>query len=446
MSSGTTIFSGNSRYANDLQQVIDRSIAIASLPLRQLQSDRASMASEGTAIQILADKFSAYRDAMEALDSATTGAPAVRLGNPTVASVVAATDAMPAMLSIEVVSVGSHSIAMSGDGLPKVTDPSTQSLQSSNVYSLVVNGAPFEIVPPVGSLNSLAKAINESGAPVEASIINVGSPGSADYRLVIRSSVLGGVTVDLQGSTGSLTQQTTVGAEAQYRVNDYPPTPIMSNSRTVTIAPGVTAELLTIGKTEVDLEPDMTKLQDSITAMVVAFNAVTDELDTHRGQGTGALNGDSLPAELARSLRGITDYASTNPSISNLADLGLTLDRTGRLQFNSVKFAEVFTADADSIRSFLGASNTDGFLKRALDAITSVDSVSSGSLTQALEQNRAAVRKQDLAIADRQERIDLMDANLRARISAADATIALLEQQLALLSGMFEATNSNAND
>ena len=446
MSSGNTIFSGNSRYANDLQQVIDRSIAIASLPLRQLQSARASMASEGTAIQSLADKFSAYRGAMEALNSATVGAPAVSLGNPTVASVAASADAMPAQLSIEVVSVGSYSSALSADGLPKVTDPSTQSLQAGNVYSLVVNGTPFEIVPPVGSLNSLAKAINESGAPVEASIINVGSPGSADYRLVVRSSILGTVDVDLQGTAGSLTQQTTVGTEAQYRLNDYPPTPIVSNSRTVTIAPGVTAELLTVGKTEVNLVPDMAKLQDSITAMVTAFNAVTDELDTHRGQGTGALSGDSLPAELGRLLRGITDYVSTNPSISNLADLGLTLDRTGYLQFDSVKFAEAFKTDANSVRSFLGASSSDGFLKRAADMLSSVDSLSNGLLTQALEQNRTALSKQDLDISDQQERIDLLSTNLRARISAADATIALLEQQLALLTGMFEATKNNANN
>jgi flagellar hook-associated protein 2 len=446
MSSSSAIFSGNSRYASDFQSIIDRSVAIASLPLTQLQQQRSNTASEQSAISSLSSKFSALRTALDNIDSGTSAAPTATLSDSLVARVTASSGAQPTQMNLEVINLGSYSTSLSNDGLTKITDPSTQSITADTVVTLTVNGVPMEILPPVGSLNALAQAINEKNAGVQASIVNIGGPSSPDYRLALRSTDLGAVTIDLADSTGSIATQYSTGTMAQYRVNGFPSTPIDSTSRKVTIAPGVTAELVTLGTTDITLSPDGTKLQDYISAFVTAFNAAATEIDTHRGQGTGALSGQSLPSELGNALRQLMKYDSTGAVISNPADLGLSLDRSGMLQFNTSTFAAAFADHGDAVRSFLGGETTGGFLQSMKSTLDTVDGLTGGVLTDATSQVAKTLAKEDDQISEMQNRIDVMSTNLKERMAAADAAIALLEQQVTLITGIFSANNDSKNN
>lgn len=442
----STIFSGNSRYASDFQSIIDRSVAIASLPMTALQQQRSNTASEQSAISSLATKFSALRTAMDKLDAGTTSAPTVSLSDSTVARVTASSGALSADMNIEVIDLGSYSTAMSRDGLTTVTDPTATSLTSDSVVTLTVNGIPMEIHPPVGSLNALAQAINEKGAGVQASVVNIGSPSSPDYRLALRSSDLGAVTIDLSDSTGSLATQYSTGTTAQYKVNGFPSTAIESTSRKVTVAPGVTAELMAVGSTDVSLTQEATTMEDTISAFVTAFNATATEIDMHRGQGTGALAGQSLPTELGAALRQVMKYDSGGAVIGNPADIGLTLDKNGQLQFNKTTFEAAFEANAEALRSFLGGESSGGFLKSMKATLDTVDGLSGGVLTDATTLIAKTLSKEDGQIADMKTRIDVMTTNLQERMSAADAAIAMLEQQVTLITGIFDATNNNSKN
>ncbi len=445
MSSSSAIFSGNSRYASDFQSVIERSVAIASLPLTALQQERSNTANEQSAISSLASKFSALRTALDNIDSGTTAAPTATLSNSLVARVTASSGSLPAQMNLEVINLGSYSTSLSKDGITKVTDPSTQSITSDSAVTLTVNGVPMEILPPVGSLNALAQAINEKNAGVQASVVNIGAPGSPDYRLAMRSTDLGAVTIDLADSTGSIATQYATGTTAQYRVNGFPATAVESASRKVTIAPGVTAELVTLGSTDISLEPDGTKLQDYISAFVTAFNATASEIDTHRGKGTGALAGQSLPSELGNTLRDLMKYDSSGAIISNPADLGLSLDRNGMLQFNSATFATAFADHGDAVQAFLGGETTGGFLQSMKNALDTVDGLTGGVLTDASSAIAKTLLKEDDQIAEMQNRIEVMETNLKERMAASDAAIALLEQQVTLITGLFSA-NDNSNN
>lgn len=443
MSSSSTIFSGNSRYASDFQSIIERSVAIASLPLTALQSQRTTTASQQTAITSLVSKFSALRTALDNLDSGTTAAPTATLSNSSVARVTASSGSLPAQMSLEVVSLGSYSSSLSADGLTTVTDPSNTSITGDSFVTITVNGQAFEIVPPVGSLNALAQAINDKGVGVQASVVNIGSSDSPDYRLALRSSSLGDVTIELSDSTGSLATQYATGTKAQYRVNGFPSTAVESNSRTVTIAPGVSAELVTLGATDITLAPDATKLEDYISAFVTAFNATATEIDTHRGQGTGALAGQSLPVELGSTLRQLMQYDSSGATISNPADLGLSLDKSGNLKFDTSTFEAAFQDHPDAVRSFLGGESSGGFLQSMKSTLDTVDGLTGGYLSDASTQITKTLSRQDNLIAEQETRIEVMSNNLRERMSAADAAIALLEQQVTLITGLFTTSTSN---
>jgi flagellar hook-associated protein 2 len=444
--STSAIFSGNSRFANDLQQVIDRTVAIASLPLRQLQQQRATTASQQTAITSLSSKFSALRNSILAVDSGMRAAPIVTLDVPQVARVTASDGVLATEISLEVLYRGTSSTAISADNLTKVTNPSTESITSDTTVTLMVNGVPLTISPPVGSLNALAQAINDANGGVRASVVNIGPPESPDYRLTLRSDTLGDVSIGLSGGSGSLSTQLAHGTLAQYRVDGFPSSPIASSSRNVTLAPGLSAELQAAGTTTITLAPDISGMAESISTLVAAFNAAVDEIDTHRGTGTGALQGNSLPSDLATVVKQLTQYQSGGTSIGNLADVGLEVDKTGHLQFNTATFTTAMEQHGDEVRAFLGSSFDGGFLKAASDTLGRVDSLSGGILTDASSNIARALSVEDSHIADQQERIALMEENLRKRMAAADALIALLEQRSTMVTGLFKAAQSNDNN
>lgn len=445
MADGTSIFAGSSRFSSDLQAVIDRAVAIASLPLRQMQNSRTDLLGKQTAIGSLTSKFSSLRSALTSLDVGGTSAPTATLSDSKVATVHTASGALTANLSLQVITPGSSSTMISGDSAPKVTNPSTQSITTNETVSILINGVPLEVTPPVGSLNALAQAINQASGGVEASVINIGPTGSPDYRLALRSTTLGNVTLGMVDDIQNLTGATTTGTTAQYRVNGVPSSPIESTSRTVTLSPGVTADLLTAGTTDIAIENDGTAFKDALTSFATAYNALVDELDTHRGEGIGALVGDSLPISLASSMRQVLQYTAGGTGINNINGLGLNTDKSGHLIFDTTSFDAAYAENAQAVRSFLGSETGSGFLKAADGVLDQVDGLTSGMLVQAKSQVATSITTTDRSITDQQARITLMESNLRQRLVAADATIALLEQQVSLIKGMFNYDSNNDN-
>src|SRR5204863_5327533 len=135
----------------------------------------------------------------------------------------------------------SFASAISADGLPTVTDPTTQNISSASSFTLTVDGVTRTITPATNTLTALASAINaDTLAGVQATIVNIGPPSAPDYRLSLQSSTLGNVSIQLNDGTSDLLTPLTTGTLAQYQVNGSPVPPIQSNSRSVTIAPGVT--------------------------------------------------------------------------------------------------------------------------------------------------------------------------------------------------------------
>src|SRR6185312_3941572 len=78
---------------------------------------------------------------------------------------------------------------------------------------------------------------------VQGAVVTVGPNGAPDYRLSLTAAKLGAVTIDLSDSSGSLIAESHAGAAATYEVEGSA-TPLSSDSRTITLAPGLTVDLL----------------------------------------------------------------------------------------------------------------------------------------------------------------------------------------------------------
>jgi flagellar hook-associated protein 2 len=433
-------FVGGSSFAFDFQQVIDRAVGIASLPLTQLRAQRSALTTQSTALETIGTSFADLQSAINSVNSAATSeSHLAAVGDETIARVSLSGSVLAADYSLQVTDLGARTLTLSLDGLPPVTDPFTESVSAAASFTLTVDTVDYAVTPASGSLFDLASAINASGAGVQATVVNIGGSAGADYRLSIQSEKYAGVTIQLNDGSQDLLDTLATGSEVVYNVNGVPVAGISTDSRTVTLSPGVSVDLLKTGATTISVSKTTSSVADALAAFVTAYNANANAIDLHRGTSGGVLSGQVILSSLSRSMSDVIGYTAASGNIRSLADLGIRLDDQGRLSLNR---ADLEAKSVDDVLAFLGNA-TSGFLKAASDNMNLVQDSNDGLL--ALEQASLArqLERQNRLIASNEDRIETMRQNLTARMAAADSVIAVLEQQAAGIQTLFEAFRAN---
>lgn len=441
MSSTPITFNGSSTYASSFQQVIQRAVGIASLPMQILQGDVTELTGKQQATSSLGSSFQLVQTALNALSAASSGTPVAQVSGSGVGA-TASTGALPGTYSIQVDDIGSSTVALSKDGLTTVTDPSKDNLSSAISFTLTVNGTDHTITPSGTSLSSLVTAINAASDGVQATIINVGSNTTPDYQLSITSTNLGADDIQLNDGTNDLLDTLSTGTDALYKVNGSL-TQIHSTSSAITLSPGLTVNLQaqTTSPATITVSTSFAALQNAISNLVNTFNSAVTTVQKNEGQNGGALSGDSLVYTLVNALNGLAETTGGSGSITSLADLGVTLQSNGQLAFDSSVFSSANTTD---IQQFLGSTTTDSsFLKQANDALDSVTDVTNGLIANAYNAFQTQITSKNTLIQNDQARIDQLQTNLQAQLSKADAAIATLESQKTYFEELFTATYGN---
>jgi len=447
---GTTpvTFNGSSSYAADLQQTITHAVDIASIPLNQLNRNVTALQAQATEIGYLQNGFNLLQNAIKSLTAGVNGGGlSASVADDTIASanLVSSSTINAGTYSLNVINAGSPSVSVSNTGLPTVTDPTSTSISTASSYTLTVNGSTLTITPVANSLNALAQAINTSGAGVSATVINLGSPSAPSYTLSLQSTALGNIPIQLNDGTQDLLNTLSTGTQAQYQVNGQPATAISSSSSTVTLAPGLTVNLLHTGQTTITVANDPSAASTAISSFITAYNATVDELATNRGTAAGPLSGQGIVFSLGQTLRGLVGFTGGAGSVTTLADLGVTFDGKGHLAFDQEQFASVAAANPGDLASFLGNGKDSGFLAAASSIIDGVTNPSNGifQAQQATIQHR--IDADNLEISDTQDRINTMQTQLTAQMSAADALLSKLQSQVSFMTQLFQAQNAIAN-
>jgi flagellar hook-associated protein 2 len=441
MSTTPAVFTGASAYSNDFQAVIARAVAIRSLGLNSLSTGKARILAESTAVSSLDAAFGNLQNAVTAIGT-STGVSALSAAVSTTGFVqpALAAGALPGSYSLEVTNLGAATNTLSKDAQILVTDPAVQNISPGTSFTLTVNGVGTPITPAATNLNSLVTAINANSAlNVQASIVNIGGSGAPDYRLALQSTKLGANTIQLSNGTTPLLDTLSPGTLATYKVNGLP-TSITSDSRTVTLAPGLTVALLQqspVGvASTISITKSATSTSNALAAFAVAYNATVSEIDKSRGSTAGALAGNSLLSTLTESLQGISSYSSGSNSLPNLTSIGFSFDKSGVLSFDPVAFGVATTGNTTALYTLLG-STTSGFIQSANTALTGLEDPTVGTIKSTITSLSSLSTQQDALIADEQARVDQFRVDLTGRISAADALIASLQQQVTFITGLF---------
>ena len=442
-------FTGVSRYASSLQSVLSRAVAIASLPLDSLQAGLNSLSVRQSALQGLDATFLALQQSVSNLQNTVkTGLLNSSISDAGIASATLQQGALAGSYSIEVVSLGSFSTALSTSGGAAVSDPATQSLSADATLTLRVGGVSTTITPAGHSLLDLVSAINSQASDqVQATLVNAGSGNSPDYRLSLRASNLGTDTIDLNGTSGSLITSSASGSLASYKVGGLP-TAVTANTRTITLAPGLTVHLLgqsASGEaTSINVVNSSSAVASGLNSLANSYNAAVNAIASHHGSNGGALQGDSVLQSLSSVLHQLGTYSNGSPNTA-LAKFGVTLDQSGHLSVNTTTLTAAAGADFQGFLNTLGTSTGGGFLKTATNLLGGVEDPVSGTLHGEETSAGRAIISQQKRIADEGAVIDSIQKNLTAQIARADASIASLQSKLSYVTSLFAAYNGTSS-
>lgn len=445
-SNSAATFVGNSSFSSDFQQVIARAVGIASLPLQALQNQQNSLNNQQTALQSLSSKFQALQTAVDGLNNTVgAGSFSANVSSSTVATAFTASGVTAGSYSLNVTSIGSHTNTMSINGLTTVTDPSSGNIDSTTAYTLSIDGTDYQISPSGSSLNALVSAINTSSANVQATVVNVGGSSSPDYRLSVQGTKYANNNIQLSDGTNSLLSTVSPGSNVTYQVNGQTSN-INSDTRSITLAPNLTVNLLQTGSTDITVAQNTSAISSALTSFATSYNNAVDELAKSHGANAGALAGQSIVFTLSSSLRQIFNSGNPSGSINSLADLGLTFDQNGHLSFDAAVFSKASANSMTNVLNFLGSESSSGLLQSAKNILTSINDSTTGSLPvgeQAITDGLSSLANKMSAT---QDRITLLQQNLTDQMAKADALISGLQQQVSYFTTMFAAMRQNNNN
>lgn len=436
----STIFSGSSRFSTDLKSVMDRSIAIASLPGDQLRRQRSTLSDEQSALTSLQTTFTGLYTAVDRLDAAFSGPRTTANVSAGGIFSTAVTDASEGTYSVSISDLGTVANEISKSTLSTVADPAVGGISNAATLTLSVGGTTRTLTPASHSLNDLAAAINaNSDLNIRATIVRFGTESAPSYRLSIQSTTVGNTAITLNDGT-DLLDTITAGSPMVYRLNGTT-TDLTANSRTVTIAPGLKISATAVGQAEINVTKSNSPISDALNGFVSAYNSAVRALDAQHGEKAGVLSGQSVVNELGRSLRSLMSYTSSSGGLQSLTAFGLTFDDKGRLSFDASTFDTATRNHAADLTNFFGRKGETGFLLAATSMLSSVTTSTEGTLASI----NSSLAAQDAQISAEDDRIALLRDQLTIRMSAADSLIASLEQQVSYITGLFAAQTQKSS-
>jgi flagellar hook-associated protein 2 len=450
--STSTIFAGNSRFAADFSQVIERAIGIASLPIQQYQQQKAVLDTQTAALTSVKTKVDSLAKAIKDLTSAF-GSASYQASNTNNTASTATLGSAPTIGSwtVNIKDLGSPTSFVVSE-LPPVLNPAESVYTAEATQSIIVDLDPLDglndaitidLAPAGQTLQNVVDEINnKAGAYVQAAIVNVGTSASPQYQLSLQSRALGPVDITYKaGATEAKNAVERRGAPAEYNVNGLD---VTTDSRSVLLAPGVTLSLdeTTTSAFTITTTQNTDALSLALDKFVAAYNGVEAELDKHRGTNA-PLAGNSVLNTAQAALRKLVSSLSPTGSFTGLSDLGIGYNETKDLYLDKTIFGNVTQGKFEELKAFFGGEES-GFIEAAGELMDSLTESETGSITSLISTTEEASASTQKRIDTTQDLVDRMELSLMTRMAEADAAIAMLEQQVLYFAGMWEAMREGA--
>jgi flagellar hook-associated protein 2 len=417
----------------DVSTLVQSALANQLAELSVMQGQQTAITNEQTALQ----SFTSDVDALQLAAQALTD-PAGLLTD------VSATSSNSSIVSAAAApgtAAGSHtvvvnSLATTSSAYSSAVATSSTVLPAGTISIQVGTGAAQTITVDSSddTLDGLAAAINSANIGVSASVIN----DATGSRLAIESNTSGAPgNLTISSSAGLPTfTQAVAGTNASLTVDGIP---ISSTTNTVSGAiNGVTLTLSGASTTTpvtISLGPDTSDQATAINNYVTAYNKVIGDINTQEQVSSSSGEAGPLASDSSLSLAQSLILASSsyamagNGAISELSDLGITMNNDGTLAVDNGALTTALQSNSSAVQSFFDATSTGSFGANVTSALNLLADPVTGALTNdatGLAQTQTGITQQ---ISDFQDQINTQQTALTAEYDQVDTTL----QELPLL-------------
>jgi len=286
------------------------------------------------------------------------------------------------------------------------------------------------------TMSDVVTAINKtSGLGVKASAVQVG-PNA--YRLQLAASSAGAAgQFTVSGTSAALGAPSVIATGADTQVKFGPGATDIATSTTNTISNLFNGMSFTVTKPEtgvvLTVGQDTATMSTQVSTLVAAVNKALGGIAAGSAynqttKSGGPLLGEQLPSSIADKLTSSL-FASTGASLTNL---GISLNSTGSLVFDSAKFTTAMGSDAAGTISAIQA-----FATRLGTTAKTASDFSTGTITTAVQTRQSLVTSLGKQISDWDTRLAAKQAQLSKQYSALNTQLSQMASQASWLSGQF---------
>jgi flagellar hook-associated protein 2 len=439
---------------------LDTNALIAGLVKAERQSSISTLESQKVRFQAQEGVFTSL---IASLASLKSSAQSLSLSTDFNKRAAASSDATVLTASADsTAAVGSNSIIV--DTLAKAQSIRSATFTSASdtigtgtlTFTIGESTTPVTIDATNNTLTGLKDAINSSGAAVTASIVNVGTGGTPDFRLIVQSKETGTDNAVTIGGTvaggidpfpggGELVQ---AASDAIFSANGL--TVTRSSNKISDVIPGLTFVLLKEGDKDgliestdpsanVTVSVDSTAIKSAITGFVESFNAATKIVNSQftldpNTERQGSLAGDaSLRGILSRLRKELSSAGGIGVGFKFISDIGVTFQKDGSLIVDDAKLSSALETDPTGV-SNLFTIVQNGIGKRIPDAVDDFISSVDGALTFRQKGIQASIQRIDEKVAREGERIAALERRLTQQFSTLEQLVSQLNSQGQFLS------------
>jgi flagellar hook-associated protein 2 len=427
-------------------QIISQLIQIERQGQLRLKRTQAQTENSITALQSLNTKFLAAKTATDPFTKATgTGwtAMSTSSSDPTRASATTTAGAAPGQVTFAIKQLAAAEVQKSAG-----TVGSTADVVATADFTITKDGTSTSIAVGDGKLSTVVKAINDAGAGVTATAVQI-SAGS--YALQLTSTTTGDTLISVDGdpfagSTLGTVGVVTEGKNAELQVGvaadgsgGYA---VTRKTNTVTdLLAGTTINLLkqdpTVAVT-VKTTGDSAAVADGVAKMVAEINAVLAEIAKTTSYDSTTKKAGILHAEGGvRSLRDQLTNAVTGSTTSTPGLVGVSVQRDGTVLFDRAKFLAAWEADPAGVEATLGKDGLAGRVAAVADAASRPKDAAGGTgiLTGAIANRERTITGLKADILRWDQRLELREQRLVAQFTALEKALGAAQSQGQWLAG-----------
>ncbi len=424
----------------DFNSILEALSAQERRPVQQLETQQGELQKQRAAFGTLATRLGAVESAARDLGSVTAfGATTASVSSEAVARATSSNGAVAGSYSLVVNALARSQVTVTNGAIP---DADTTVVASGG--SLTIGGVAVDVSGDV-TLQGLATAINETAdIGVSASVVRsggayqlvlTGKETGAAQTFSVANGLTGGAGVSFSGTNAQEAQ------DASFTINNVP---IDSSSNTVEGAiPGVTLTLQqeTTSPMTVTITADLASVEELVKKFTSAYNDLTSFLDqqvkAYGNKERDNIGGDPLVRQLRSTLSRVAGAeVATGGAFTALAQVGLTFNRTGQLEFRSAELTKALSTDRNAVVAlFQGGSGFDGSFDAIKSAIGTYTS-SGGLIPTAQTRLDDQLSKIGNRIGELERRLAIRREALQKEFIATDLAIAQLNASLGQLGSL----------